>query len=298
MDLTNSEKLIAVFDMINERLYNIEKSNNLIINHLKNKCRKERKYDKDLFEYPINVKYCYHLTPNIEKDTCVYVSFLCMDEGDFRPFSVYNRRVFNIYKEFLPTILDNKQIHRLETHIMENPNRFNDIIPLTCEELNIESMFRDVDHYIMNAYVSQHCKKIKWILPTTGEHYDFIIKDVESLDDVVKCVSDVHNLFKSSLDKLASSRNKMYVVLCPNQYWANLEMIISSNTYDYNLENLSKTLNLKIKHVEDYQKIIENILVDEKYPNVPLLDDKIITESSFEIMNDFYNRFNDALDIE
>lgn len=112
MDI-NNEKLIEVFDMINERLYNIEASQQKIITHLKNKCIEQKKLDKELFSYPMNV--CLIDNLSIKPNDYVYVSFQLFDNIDELHKlgcnnSIYNSGFLNKVKYLLPNMFDKEQL--------------------------------------------------------------------------------------------------------------------------------------------------------------------------------------------
>ena len=106
MDKTSNETLIALFEMLNDRLYNIEKTNNTIVKHLKNECIKKRVLDKDLFGFPIDVKTYYHGTPTIDEHTMMFISHNFPDgvpQHCLSCFSINRQCIYEKVKSFLPT---------------------------------------------------------------------------------------------------------------------------------------------------------------------------------------------------
>ena len=71
-----SQELTKLLGKINEKLDDMQKSQNGIVTHLKNRCIQERRLDKDLFQYPIDVHIFNHEFMNVNKNMSLLINTL------------------------------------------------------------------------------------------------------------------------------------------------------------------------------------------------------------------------------
>ena len=94
-----SQELTKLLGKINEKLDDMQKSQNGIVTHLKNRCIQERRLDKDLFQYPIDVHIFNHEFMNVNKNMSLFVSAVFPDEfistSTTGYFYLYKNEIFN-----------------------------------------------------------------------------------------------------------------------------------------------------------------------------------------------------------
>lgn len=268
MDKTSNDTLIALFEMLNERLYNIEQGNNTMIKYLKNKCIKERVLDKDLFNLPGEVRTFYHVWNELEKGTLVYMSPVILDEENIDFFSIYQKHNFIKVKPFLASILTSEQIEKVEQHV--DVAKDGEII--RCKHLGVESTFIDIDHYIINEFVKHHCKNVQRVIYNFG-FYDFILCGVSTFEQAIECVSKVFDLFDYPLKPLVYDNGYINVILCPTKYWANFEIVCNSIIGSYDWKTFPQELGLSLDDISQYLGLLEKMHKDNKYENAPNIDD-------------------------
>lgn len=278
MDVS-SNKLIEVFDMINERLYNIEKSQNIMMTHLKNKCIQERKLDKDLFGFPIDVHTFYDETYIIEKHTLLYVSTDFVNMSQDREFSIYKQKNFNIVKSFLPQILDNDKILKLEQHVNNGTKGI-----ITCKEFNIVSMFDDIDHHILNAFVTSHCRNVKWFFPCFP--YSFVLQNVSSMEEAVKCIENVNALFNISLSDVSIWGYHLKITCCTWMENVHREILIDVPLRLFDIPLMSKELGFIKSEVQSFIRRLETRLALKCYEITGTCYDEETTACGLSMLRD------------
>jgi hypothetical protein len=251
-----------------------------MMTHLKNKCIQERKLDKDLFGFPIDVHTFYHETDVIDKQTLMYVS---SDSGDLTPeykFSIYNPQNFNIVRQFLPQILDNDQVSKLEQHVSNGTKGI-----ITCSELNIDSMFHDIDHFILNAFVTNHFKNVRWLLPCFP--YAFVLQDIPSIEEAVRCIESVHHLFHVSLSNVSSIWRKTWkITSCMWVEDVNREILIDIPLRFINIQRMSNDLGFTKHDVETLIRKFETKLALKHYDTTTTCYDEDLTVCGLAMLRD------------
>lgn len=262
----NSQQLIAVFDMINERLYSIEKSQKTMMTHLKNKCIKERKFDKDLFGYPMNVCLV-DKQHDIKSSFYTYVSLSLFDFYDVDHHSIYNKDFFDEIKHFIPSILNAEQNDAVTRHINhEDDDKEN----MCCVDIGIHSIYKYINDYILNKHVKNIENKVVMIIPTHSQYYDIILKGLDNIDDCVTCCSQVYHALGLRLDKLHSFRNHINIIVCPSKLWLNFEILLSIDELN---KQVIEILKVKKNDVERYCSYIKRLQKEGYIQNHCHLDD-------------------------
>lgn len=282
MDKTSNDTLIALFEMLNERLHKIEEGNNTLINCLKNKCFKKRVLDKDLFHFPADVRTHYHSSNKFEEATLVYVAPVILEE---EVFSIYKKHNFDKLLSFISTILPNEQVKQLQKHNKQYVACNN---LLTCRELSVESSFLDIDHHIINEYVKYHCKKVQRVVPVGGR-YDFVLGDVSTYEEAVECISVVFALFDCPLKQLVSECDYIDIVICPSKYWVNLEVLCNTNSNIFNWTNFPQDLELCLDDVSKYICLLENTRKNNWFGNSPIMEDAVSVDCSLDTMYEVFD---------
>lgn len=210
MEIT-SQTLVNVFDMINERLYSIEKNQNLLITHCKNKCLSEGKLDKDLFGYPMNVIVTNECKFNYNEYICVnlHISHTCSDDYTTRWFEIFEKKHYNKVKDILPKLFNEKQLKILHDYVADKSKH---IYRLRCSTLDIKTIYSFVDEYIMNAYLKHTFKKVHMIIG--WYKYEIILKDMSCVDEVVEYVKTIYE----HLDFLGYNNFEMWVKTSTNNF--------------------------------------------------------------------------------
>lgn len=282
MDKTTNETLIALFDMLNDRLYNIEQTNNTLINCLKNKCFKKRVLDKDLFHFPADVRTHYHSSNKFEEGTFVYASPVILEEENF---SIYKKNNFDKLLPFISTILTVEQVKQLQKHNKQYVSGKN---LLTCRELSVDSSFLDIDHYIINEYVQHHCKKVNRVVPVGGR-YDFVLDDVSTYEEAVECISKAFALFDCPLKQLVSDDDYIDIVICPSKYWVNLEILCNTNSNMFNWNKFPQDIELCLDDVSKYICLLENTRKGNWFGKSPIIEDATSVDISLDSMCEVFD---------
>ena len=288
---TNSQKLIEVFDMINERLYAIEKSNNQIKQHLKNKCIKNGELDKDLFDYPLDVNIIdKHMS--IRKEYFVYVT-LSIFEGDTSSlFCLCDVDDYNKVKESLPDILNEEQIRVVKSfykkyHLLDNY----DIEYIKCKDIGVSSVFKNIDDYILDEYLKlKHHNLHLLFRPTIVDNYEMILTNVESIDETIQCAKDIYNFFDLNLDKL-SNKNKMNIILCPDNHRVGFEILLNIPKASCNMEALLKKHRINKKILQRYIAYCNRIFIEGYIKNHNYLENESAVKDSITIFNDIIKKY-------
>jgi hypothetical protein len=254
MDISN-QRLIEVFDMINERLYNIEISQQKMITHLKNKCIEQKKLDKDLFSYPMNV--CVIDNFDIKPEYYVYVSFQLFDNLDeldklCHNNSIYNNDFLNKVKYLLPNIFDKEQLDVILNEIeLQDENDY----VLHCSDINIDSLYKYVGDYICTKYITDQENRVVMIVPSYGSHYDIVFKGLHNLDECIECFTKVYELLGLPLHNLASLLNNITMNVIQTKYWLNFEILLNIDEP----ENAVEIMKIKKKDIEGYCSYLKTI---------------------------------------
>jgi hypothetical protein len=264
----SNERLIDLFEMLIERLSNIEKSQDTMMKHLKNKCLDERKLDKDLFELPINVDTYYHGNDRIDTNTFIYVNHEFPDDIPEHCLSITKPYVYDKVKSFLPKILSNKQIEKLDKFLsVADINNDDSKKKLTCVELDICCWFSYVSDYILNAYVKHMFPNVEWVFPSFEANYSFVLKNMTSIPEAVEYVESIFKHFGCSLANFATKNNRLCVTLCQSEFYINLEVLLNTPACHYDMLEMCNGLDIRSDHVEKYidrfQKAMEQCTCNE-----------------------------------
>ena len=192
-----SDKLISVFEMLVERLTNIELQNATIINHLKETCVKNGLLEKKLFGYPLDVKLIqgtpFDGTPfDGRMPRYVLVSFpkqrydkeplrLCLFKDD------HVEKIKNILDDTLTQSQMARVLEYIE-YLKATPEK--EVKPLPCEELGIKSIYINFPDYILNQYFLKINSKLRFVI-TSGKFLSFIIQSVTNVDEIWSMVNNV-----------------------------------------------------------------------------------------------------------
>ncbi len=298
MDKTSNDTLIALFEMLNERLHKIEEGNNTLIEHLKNKSIRDRILEKKLFGFPIDVHTYYHTSPSIDKNTVLFVSHDFPDVVPTNVLSIYKPHVYNKVRPFLDTILSSEQQAKLE-EMMKNPTIIHGQPTILCSELGVTSIFVDIGDHIMNAFVTHHFKNVEMLLDGFEWHYNFVLKGLSTVEQAVEYVDSIFKFFDCSLADFSTLRNHLCVTLCYGRYDLNLEILVHVPLSQYHVPQLSKSLNLKTVDIERYIEMLQDRLNRENYDSRSLVyEDKISVECNLETLQEVYDELLDAEDDE
>jgi hypothetical protein len=293
MDNTSNNTLIALFEMLNDRLYNIEQSNNVLIEHLKNKSIRDRILEKKLFGFPIDVHTYYHGSSTIDANTIMFVSHDFPDIVPKDVLSIYKPHVYEKVKPFVKTILTSEQEAKLDKSIQQ-PHLVNGRPTLLCSDFGVKSFFVDIGHHIMNAFVTHYFKNVKMLLFGFECHYNFVLRNMPTVEKAVEYVSNVFHFFDCSLADFSTFRNHLCVTLCCGRYDLNLETLLNVPLSQYHVPHLSKALHLKTVDIERYIEMLQDRLNREEYDSRSLVyEDKISIECNLETLQEIYEELLD-----
>jgi hypothetical protein len=272
MDKTSNDTLIALFEMLNERLHKIEEGNNTLINCLKNKCVQESKLDKNLFCYPFNVNiyfhdYCAHKSLTLNEGNYAYISLsdsYIENRIDDSYYPMYSRH-YDKVRPLLEARLTKTQLQKLDTH--QRCMTIHDV-DMKCEELGINDINLNVHEYIANMYIKSKYDMVELIvLNITESSHDIIIKNASTIDDVVQCTCNVFNDLCLPLNNPSVAEKVLFVTICPSEYWLNIELLINN----IDSKHVAKHLNLGADIICQYRDSVEYLI---KYKDKTSFEDK------------------------
>lgn len=298
MDKISNDTLIALFEMLNERLHKIEEGNNTLIEHLKNKSIRDKILEKRLFGFPIDVHTYDHGSFTIDANTIMFVSHDFPDVVPEDVLSIYKPHVYEKVKPFVNTILTSEQETKLEKYIQQ-PHCVNGRPTLLCSEFGVASIFVDIGDHIMNAFVTHHFENVKMLLYGFERHYNFVLRNMPTVEKAIEYVENIFQFLGCSLAELSTQRNHLCVTLCCGRYDLNLEILVNVPLYQYHVPKLSKALNLKTVDIERYIEMLQDRLNREEYDSRSLVyEDKISVECNLETLQEVYDELLDAEDDE
>lgn len=291
MDI-NSQKLIEVFDMINERLYAIEKGNNQIKQHIKNKCMEDGKFDKDFFDYPLDVNIVnINNNKSIDGDF-LYVTLSIYEGNASSLFRLCDVEDYNKVRESLPDILNEKQITAVKEYVKKSQllKEDDEIEFIKCKDIGVSSIFQNIDDYILNEFLKQKYKNLHLICPTFADHYEMILKNVGTLDETIQCVQDIYSFLGVNLHKL-SYKSKINIIVCPNNYWVGFEVLLNIPEESCNMEVLLKVYKIDKQIITQYMSCCNSLNYDGYIKNHIALRNKDAVQQSINTFNDIRKKY-------
>lgn len=293
MDKTSNETLIALFEMLNERLYNIEQTNKTIVKHLKNQCIDKRVLDKDLFGFPIDVHTYHHGTPTIDQNTRMLVSHSLPDVVTTRLLSINRPNNFAKIRPFLPRILNDKGITKLENFVSNI--KFDDKClsetSLPCAEFGIDTWFDHIHNYVLHEYIKDKFHNVEWVLPGFEGHYTFVLKELHSVEKAVEYVESIFKHFECSLEQISTPQNHICITLCSGKYDMNLEILTNMHYYKCNMELMSREFGFTVSDINRYIEELEMVLNRGAFREYNMVfDDPISIECCIETLQDIRSK--------
>jgi hypothetical protein len=277
------DKMIDVFEMLIERLTNIEIQNNKMMNHLKEKCMKDGILEKNLFGYPLDVKLIDGTQFHGKKCEYVLVSF---PNQSYDKEALYlrldNAAYFQKVKPLIEKILSQEQLSRVLEYIeyLKTIPDNEDVKALTCEELGINSIYNNFTEHILNLYFQDKNPKIRFIVNSINEFPTLILKNVEDVDEIWVIVKNVLDFWDFSM-KQRYTDDCMHVKEFSNDWvWFYIllvgEIFVREEHYDINWKNLYSKVSVKqFEHYTFHLKRIRNGLIKTNncFLNEDVLDD-------------------------
>jgi hypothetical protein len=222
----------------------------------------------------------------------MFVSHEFLDITPKNCFSVYKLQNFLKVKSFLPSIISEDQVKVLEQRVLEfQDDDDNDVI--SCKEFGIESMFLDIDHYILNKFITHHFKNVRWVLPSYEFHYAFVLQDIPSFENAVSVINNVYQMFDVALSDFSTVRNHLCITLCMGQYTLNIEILMGVFMPMYSLKKMASTLGFTAEKIEQYIEHFVEISEKKQYRYNGTCIDDIDAECSIENFQDLYEQLID-----
>jgi hypothetical protein len=198
-------------------------------------------------------------------------------------------------KSFLQHIISEEQIKTLEERVLEfQKDDDNDVI--SCKEFGIDSMFLDIDHYILNKFITHHFKNVCWVLPSYEYHYAFVLQNIPSFENAVSVISNVFHIFDVALSDFSTVRNHLCITLCMGQYHLNIEILMGVFMPKYCLKKMASTLGFTPEKIEQYIENFVEIHEKKQYKYNGTCVDDIDAECSIENFQDIYEQLLDEME--
>lgn len=260
MEQSTNETLIALFDMLNDRLYNIEQNSNKLVNHLKRKCFKNGLLDKEVFDYPIDVSLFFHgYNKTLNNESYAYVTINNCDLEKRSNDSYYPMYTCHYHKvrPLLEQRLTSTQLEKIDNHQKQITINDQD---MKCQDIGIvDDVNMYIHDYLANIYIKSKYDMVDMVvLNITEICNDIIIKNITSIDDIVKCACNVYNDLCLPLSELIddTTNDAMYVTICPSTDWKNIELLLNNIDTKY----IAKQINLDNKTISSYRESVINLI--------------------------------------
>jgi hypothetical protein len=285
-----SDKLTNIFEMLVERLTNIELQNDKMINHMKETCVKNGLLDKQLFGYPLDVKLIDGIQFAVNKPEYVLVAF---------PNQIYDKEALclNLFKvdhvekvkPILDDILTQPQRDRVFEYIkyVQATVDNEEIKELSCEELGIDSIYKNITEHILNHYFKKKNSKVIYVI-NNCEFPSFILKNVQDIDEIWSIVNDVLGFWNFTI-KQRDVRDCMHVDSTP-AYWVQFYIMLVGEDYDINWKSVfSKVTARQFDMFKSYVKRVRNGY--QKTDNYLLTEDSLdVVEKRLKKMEQYVNK--------
>lgn len=201
LDSLNNNTLVAVFDMINDRLYKLEQNNEKLLSYAKINCVSKKRLYCRLFDYPKDVCLVRHTTIDFNKGSFIFL----MDGECFEPpYRIYDNVDCGNIKDVLKNILDEKQYNVVEKYIEDELNDTKNEI-LKCKDAGIRSWSKYIDDFILTQYVKTRFPKIRFL--STDLHF-MVLKDVGNVDEAIHILVDVRKFLNVPINNENTDRFK------------------------------------------------------------------------------------------
>lgn len=264
----NEDKLVLVFEMLVNRLTNIEIQNNSIINHLKQQCIERKKLPKELFNYPMDVELIDSTPFSFDKSSDEHLYVVWFDGVDEIPSDILKQKYESTLKEEFA-----------ETQIEKIINHNQDEDSIRCVDIGKESIFTYVDDHIISTYFTRKNKQCVYVLQDCAGVNAFIFRNIANIDEIFSLVNSFYD------DTKTSSLSKMYIKEI-HKNWMNFEIISKFEFINYiKLPRLTK------KQLKTYLDSICRIKHDSEKTNDPYMDASSITsmkDTLRDLMDELY----------
>ena len=271
-----SDKLINIFEMLVERLTNIELQNDKMMNHMKETCVKNGLLGKQLFGYPLDVKLIDGTQFAVNKPEYILVSFP-NQQRDKKAF--YLDLFKDDHVERVKPILDDMseaQRARVLEYIRYVQATADDeeIKELSCEELGIASIYKNITEYILNQYFKKKNSKVMYVI-NNCEFPSFILKNVQDIDEIWSIVNDVLGFWNFTI-KQQEVDDCMHVKEV-HANWVKFYIMLVGEDYDINWKSVfSKVTAQQFDNYTSYVRRVRN--------GLQKTDNYLLTEGSVHVV--------------
>ncbi len=231
------DKSILVFEMLVERLSALEMQNSKIVQNMKDTCIAQKMLRKNLFDYKIDVRlldetsFVFKKEVRVLVEPCQYsngcdMRFLCLaDEDDYK-------KVENILNE----LFNNSQMQKIKDWIQyRNTIENGDCKRLTCKELNIDTIFVDVEDYVLNKYLNKMTdNKLACFMPATSPC--LILQNVSDVDEVMDVLAKLENAWDSLKFVQGNPRDNISLLSLYGHWWK-FYLMLTADDNDFDMQN-------------------------------------------------------------
>jgi len=276
MDAITNDTLMQVFDMINDRLYTIERNTQKTLKYVQDEAIQAQHLPAYLFEYPFdilldNTNKCSKLT-NKNKPYCI----LKFDKNDcsclkttYLSTNVYMRKNKDAIRTCLVEWFDASKANALYDLLFEKEVDDWDKEPrLQSTYWNVKTHHVWMNEYIMQRHLKMKFPEIAGICCYDDDHY-FVVKDLQDVNCIVQLSTRIMEAFGAEPSAFKSLTIVADLNIAEAKLW-----LWTYNGYDSYDEHKFKKL---IEHVptSDIKKYI-------KYELQPMLPEHRGTTSNLE----------------
>jgi hypothetical protein len=169
--------LMAAFDMLNDRLYNIEETNQRLLRHKKEKLIKSQYLPSYIFDYPFDVVLDNTTDTKFqEKRECILYF-----EGIGDVYPIVDKRKDEI-KDSLSEWFTEEEQHVIYHALYEGLN-YGDIVE--CDQMNINTHHKHITDYILERYIQKQFTNLCYIVSDGFDGYYFVFEDLNDVDTTI-----------------------------------------------------------------------------------------------------------------
>lgn len=263
--MENTDKLIPVFDMLNDRLYKIEIGVEKMITFTKTQCDKRDRFRPGyLFDYPFDVKL------NSDQNVGGYNNCCMIEMNEFRSYKILDANVEEIVS-MLPNWIKPEFVDRVAEALLYNSQDIPDreCKTIMCEDIGLKRYgYDDALDYITSKYVQKKCEDVFCIVPAFEAPPLIFLRNMKNTDHAVETLIKLLKKFKVesevksvTLTAMSPSSIDFYILLVGQCGKETAKYIVNKKCIDTYIRMLR---NMKRNSGETTDVIVKDLIDDEK----------------------------------
>jgi hypothetical protein len=221
--MNNDDTIIKVFDMINERLYNIEMQTNMLLMNKRQTCVKKNKIlPKELFGISFDIEIKGNLTDftDVNRYYMINIDKIC----GF--YELVDHNIDEVIR-LLPKWIKSEHLKMVEELLIHNTVIDCELKEIPCKDLDIISYHTNVTDYILSEYLQEKNKNIYDAFSNGTDNPTIILQNCKDINHIIDIIQKIYKDFKLKLNL-----GKVNIIpVCKS--WINFYRIIHGDG-DYN----------------------------------------------------------------